>query len=77
MANSVSVIFTSRSSMSVLVGAVAGTVSMLVPAGDIVTTVEVGTSEVMTEEVEASGSEQPTYADTTVLWRIFVPLRLL
>jgi hypothetical protein len=30
---------------------------MLVPAGDIVTTVAVGTSEVMTEEVETAGSE--------------------
>ena len=43
--------------MAALVGAVAGAVSMLAPAGEFVTTVEVGTSEAMAEEVEAAGSE--------------------
>jgi hypothetical protein len=43
--------------MTTLVGAVAGTASMLLPEEDIVTTVEVGTSEAMTEKVETAGSE--------------------
>jgi hypothetical protein len=43
--------------MTELVGTVPVTTSILVPVGDIVTTVEEGTSEVMTEEVETVGSE--------------------
>ncbi len=43
--------------MTVLVGAVAGAVSILAPVGEFVTTVEVGTSEAMEEEVEETGSE--------------------